>query len=623
LRNKKLFLGLFAVAAAGVGFFVVPSAAAPSNADCLMCHGQEDSGPLFVDEKKFAASIHGRNLCVSCHKDALEIPHPDKLAPVSCSNCHRLENKIYLNSDHGRALRGGRPEAATCKDCHGHSHTLLNSRNPASPVNRANIVNTCGQCHADTKRMSRFRLSEKDPLESYNETVHGKAFAEGRTNAAVCSDCHGTHDLHGASNPLSRVFRANIPNTCQSCHQNVALTYNESVHGQAAKAGLKESPVCTDCHGEHTILSPTDPGSSTFTGAITKTCSTCHTSLKLAAKVGLPVDRMETYKDSYHGLAGDRGNLRVANCASCHGFHDVLPSSDPRSSINRANLANTCGKCHTGAGERLSTGYVHGVPTDKHWTLVFVKKFYLLLIPLTLGLMLLHNFFDWLRKAWSGDPARHGHEANEIRLTRNERVQHFVLMGTFSLLAYTGFAARFSAQPWVQYVAPFSEEMRRSIHLWSALVFSVLSVYHLAYMGFSTRGRKLLRAFWPRWDDVKVFTGRQLYNLGLKKNPPQSTSFFNYAEKIEYWAMVWGSVIMAVTGCLQVFNNTALKYLPLWMMDLAMQIHFYEAVLALLAILIWHIYGVMLDPDVYPLNWAWLTGRVKPNHTKKPPDKKS
>ncbi|MBK8575224.1 MAG: cytochrome b/b6 domain-containing protein [Elusimicrobia bacterium] len=587
--QNRWFLFLSAWLAGGV-FLFAPRGHSATNDDCLACHGQTDLGPAFVDEKAFSGSIHGKILCVSCHQDAKEIPHVPTLASVSCAGCHRIEAAIYLKSDHGRAMGVGRAEAATCKDCHGHSHTLLNSRDPQSPVNRKNIVATCAQCHADMNRMAGVRLTQRDPLGTYAATVHGQALAAGRSNAAVCSDCHGTHDIFGAANPASRVYRPNIPKTCERCHENVALTYRESVHGTAMAAGVKESPVCTDCHGEHSILSPQDPGSSTHVGAITQTCSTCHTSTKLALKLGLPINRLKTYKDSYHGMAAERGNLKVANCASCHGFHDILPSSDPRSSIHRANLPTTCGQCHTGAGPRLSTGYVHGLPTSKHWSLWVVKVFYLFVIPLTVGLMFMHNFLDWARKAWSGKRTPLGEEEKTVRLTVNERIQHGVLILTFFLLAYTGFATKFSEESWMHAIAPLSEVARRAIHRWAALGFCLLSVYHVGYMILSRRGRVLLTALLPRWSDVKLFVDRQLFNVGIRKTPAPSTTFYTYAEKIEYWALVWGALVMGVTGTLQVFNNVSLRFFPLWTMDLAMQVHFYEAVLACLAILVWHLY---------------------------------
>ena len=591
-------------------------AESPDNDTCLACHGQKGTDAPFVDIQEFSQSIHGKNLCVSCHVDVQEVPHAPKLAAVSCARCHRLESQIYLSSDHGRAVARGKQEAASCKDCHGHSHTLLNSRDPKSPVNRKNIEATCARCHDDPKRMAPFRLTERNPVGSYNHTVHGMAFAQGKLNAAICSDCHGTHDLHGSQNPLSHVNRRRIPETCGRCHQNIVQVYLESVHGQAMRAGIKEAPVCTDCHGEHTIRSPKDPASSVYAGAVTKTCSSCHDSEKLNTKFGLPVDRLKTYLETYHGLASQRGDLRVANCASCHGHHDILPSSDPRSSIYPANLASTCGRCHPGAGSQLTKGFVHSAPSSKHWVLHVVRKFYLILIPLVLGFMLIHNLLDLVRKMLSGVEPDTPQDL-ENRLTLNERLQHGVLMLAFFLLAYSGFALKFPDAGWAQLLAPFAEETRRSMHRWAALFFTILGAYHVIYLVVTKRGRVVLRELVPVWHDVIAMIQQFAYVFGVRKKPPQARGMYHYPEKIEYWSLVWGSIIMVITGGLLVFNNFTLKHFPSWMSDLATLVHYYEAVLACLAILIWHGYLVVFDPKVYPMNWAWLTGfirrRLKPN----------
>ncbi len=588
------------------------------NSDCFACHGQQGATPHDVDEAAFKKSIHGKNLCVSCHADVTELPHAEKLASVACNRCHRVETQIYVNSDHGRAVARGRSEAATCKDCHGHSHTLLNSRDPSSPVNRRNIPQTCAHCHDNKEIMGKAKLTERDPFQSYSHTVHGEAFAKGQLNAAVCSDCHGTHDLHGGFNPASRISKQNIPETCGKCHQNVAAVYRVSIHGQANKAGIKEAPVCTDCHGEHTIQSPRDPASTVWAGAVTKTCTGCHASERIAMKFGMPVDRIKTYMDTYHGLASQRGDVRVANCASCHGYHDVLPSNDVRSSIYPTNLANTCGRCHPGAAEVLSRGYIHSPPSARHWVIALARRFYLILIPLVLGFMLLHNLLDFLRKLITPAPPLEIREDEPIRLTVNERWQHVVLILTFTVLAYSGFALKFHDATWAQVLAPFGENIRRALHRWTALIFCLLGVYHMIYMVGTRRGRMLLRAFLPSLADLRAMREQGAYSLGLRKDPPPAHGFYHYGEKMEYWSLLWGSLVMVVTGCLLVFNNFALKHFPLWISELATLVHYLEAILACLAILIWHGYAVVFDPRVYPMNWAWLTGfirRKKSDHT--------
>src|ERR1019366_2488474 len=615
--NVQKFLGGLAVI---WGALACPlRAESPDNDTCLACHGQKGTDAPFVDIQEFSQSIHGKNLCVSCHVDVQEVPHAPKLAAVSCARCHRLESQIYLSSYHGRAVARGKQEAASCKDCHGHSHTLLNSRDPKSPVNRKNIEATCARCHADAQRMSHSHLAERDPIASYNHTVHGLAFAQGKINAAICSDCHGTHDLHGSLNPASRVYKTKIPETCGRCHQNVAAVYKESIHGQAIAAGIKEAPVCTDCHGEHTIRSPKDPLSSVYAGAVTKTCSGCHASERLNLKLGLPTDRLTTYLDTYHGLAYQRGDLRVANCASCHGFHDVLPSSDPRSSINKANIASTCGRCHAGAGPQLTRGYVHSAPSNRHWVLSAVKRFYLWLISLVIGFMLFHNILDLLRKMIDPPAPPSPEEFTEVRLTVNERWQHALLMISFCLLAYSGFALKFPDAGWAQLFAPFAEETRRALHRWMALVFCALGFYHVLYLIGTRRGRTVLKSLLPVWHDAKTLGQQLAWSLVWRKELPEAHGTYHYPEKMEYWALVWGSIVMIVTGGLLIFYNFTLKHFPAWMSDLATLIHYYEALLACLAILVWHGYLVIFDPKVYPMNMAWLLGKIRRKPRTSPP----
>jgi len=457
--------------------------------------------------------------------------------------------------------------------------------------------------------MADVRLAEMNPVQSYRQTIHGEAFNLGDTDSAVCTDCHGTHGLFNALNPESSIFEKNIPDTCGNCHSEIAGIYKESIHGIAALKGTLEAPVCTDCHGGgHSIRSSEESGITTHGESVTQTCAVCHESELIIRKTDLPLDRLSTYRDSYHGLAARRGDSTVANCASCHGYHDILPSDDPGSSIHAANLAETCGRCHPGAGDKLSFGNIHGSPESKHWSLALVQWFYWIVIPLALGAMIVHNGLDWIRKVFAGTTT--GVHADSVRLTVNERLQHFVLFFTFILLALSGFALKFPDAFWSQYLAPSNETVRRSLHRWTALFFTLLSVYHFVYMIFSERGRFLLNKLIPRWTDVKDMLSVAAYNLGIRKSPPVHSDFYRYPEKLEYWSLVWGTVIMVLSGALLVFNNFTLKHFPLWISDLATLVHYYEAILACMAIAVWHLYGVIFDPEVYPMNCAWLNGRV-------------
>ncbi len=576
-----------------------------SNADCLACHDGINAG-------KYTGSVHGSNLCASCHIDVREIPHPEKLAKVNCSNCHNTESQIYTASDHGRAVKAG-VSAAGCLDCHGKPHELLDTRNSESPVYRLNIPGTCAKCHDDEKKMAEYNLLEKKPYKTYSESVHGKAILEkGLASSAVCTECHGSHNLSSPINPKSKIYRGNVPSTCGKCHENVLNTYLRSVHGKAASAGVRDTPICTDCHGEHTIRSHKDPESSVYATSIAKkTCGQCHAAEKIVTKYRLPRFRVETYLQSYHGLAGKFGVTTVANCASCHGIHNILPASDPESDVNKKNLPKTCGKCHPNAGEKLAKGSVHLEPSTEQDKAVFYVSFiYIVLIVLTIGGMLGHNLLDFMSEL-KEFYREHEKESVYIRFTLGERIQHLGLVITFILLAYTGFALRYHDAWWA---LPFTIwnpgfDWRGIVHRVVAAIFIALVIYHAYYLLFTPRGREQLKAMMIRWRDFTDFFGTMAYYFGFNKEKPKYPRY-NYIEKSEYWALVWGTVIMIITGSILTFEDFFLQHFPKWIFDVIRTIHYFEAVLAVLAIIVWHLYFNVFHPRHYPINFAMMTGKV-------------
>ncbi len=577
----------------------------PSNDDCLTCHDT-------IKIEEYNSSVHGANLCTSCHRDVREIPHQEKLAKVNCANCHKTESLIYNASDHGQAAKYGIP-AAGCLDCHGQPHAILDTRNSRSPIYRLNILETCAKCHGDEKKMAKYNLLEEKPVASYLGTVHGKAFKEGSLAlAATCTDCHGSHNLSSPANPASKIYWSNVPATCGKCHENVLSTYLRSVHGKAVIAGKRDAPVCTSCHGEHTIRAHKDPKSSVYSTVIAeKTCGQCHAAEKIITKYRLPAGRLDTYLQSYHGLAGKFGVTTVANCSSCHGIHNILPARDPDSDVNKNNLPKTCGKCHPNAGEKLTKGSVHLAPSVKQDRAVFyVTCIYMLLIILTIGGMLAHNALDFL-SAFRIHYRRNRKEAAYIRFTLGERIQHLCLVITFTLLAYTGFALRYRDAWWA---LPFTIwnpgfDWRGIIHRILAVVFVALVMYHAYYLAWTTRGKEQLKALMVRGRDFLDFFRTMAYYFGIRKEKPKYARF-NYVEKAEYWAMVWGAVIMIVTGTILTFENFFFRYFPKWIFDVARTIHYFEALLAVLAIVVWHLYFNIFHPTQYPINLSMTTGKV-------------
>jgi len=587
-----------------------------ANSDYLACHNnpnltkQVDGKPasLQIQPDHFRGSAHGSLNCVSCHSDVKALPHGAPPAKVSCSECHKDASAAYNQGLHAQALQNGNPKAATCGDCHGNAHEILRSSDPRSNVNHANIAQTCGVCHGQKFVMEGSGISSR-PFFSYEESVHGRAVASGNPKAAVCTDCHGNHDIRPPSDSQSSIFRVNIPQTCGQCHKAIADEFNQSVHGQALARGNGQTPVCTDCHGIHLIKSHTDPSSSVASQALAKTtCAQCHEGMKLAQEFDVPGKRASSYMDSYHGLASKMGSSVVANCASCHGIHNILPSTDAKSMINRQNLAQTCGKCHPGASENFILGKVHldvvSSPDIGSTATRWVRWIYLPLIGLVIGGMLVHNGLIWGKKALA---IRRAQNRDIVRLTRRLRLQHALLLTSFTVLVLTGFALKYP-DSWLGAVLA-SEAIRRVGHRIAAVVMLVAGAYHVAYLMFTKEGREGFRDLLPRRKDLSDVWRNLAYYAGRGSTKPEFGRF-GYAEKAEYWALVWGTLIMGLTGLMIWFKLGWFAFLPRWFVDIAGAIHFYEAILATLAIVVWHLYQVIFDPDVYPLNWAFWDGRI-------------
>jgi cytochrome b subunit of formate dehydrogenase len=242
---------------------------------------------------------------------------------------------------------------------------------------------------------------------------------------------------------------------------------------------------------------------------------------------------------------------------------------------------------------------------------------YWLLIPVTIGLMLLHNLGDWVRKLiarrfsvrrdrlWDRDYSEHG----ELRMLPFERVQHAVLALSFLTLVWTGFALKYPDQWWARplLLMEGTHSMRSLIHRIAAGVFMAVTLTHLVSLIVSRKLREHWKEMLPTTNDPREALSNFAYNLGLGSEPPGRSSH-SYVEKAEYWAVVWGAVVMIATGLLLWANNLVMKLLPKSWLDVATSVHFYEAVLATLAIVVWHFYPIIFDPDVYPLNTAFLTG---------------
>ena len=319
------------------------------NKDCLICHDQPDqrmtlpSGEiLFITVKgdTYHASVHGHQgyACVQCHTDITEYPHPGL-------------------------------EAQTLRDV-----TISMNR-------------SCARCH-------------KEKFDATQDSVHAKALGEGNIEAAVCSDCHGAHDVAPPDEPRTR-----IPQTCERCHSEIYKRYEHSVHGEALIGeGNPDVPTCIDCHGVHNVSGPST--SESFHLSSPLLCAECHADQELMAKYGVSTDVFDTYLSDFHGttvlfeseVPGQETNKPV--CIDCHGVHDMRKADDPESQVMKENLLTTCQKCHPDANANFPSSWLgHYVPDRNTYPAVyFIELFYKILIPVMLVGMLIFVISDFIRR---------------------------------------------------------------------------------------------------------------------------------------------------------------------------------------------------------------------------------
>ena len=302
--------------------------------------------------------------CLGCHGGdptmSMDLPSGEKLGIY-------VDQAVFGKSVHGEMLR--------CTDCHTEKTGYPHESKPFASKRDVQVAyyEQCKSCH----------------FANYTKTldgVHYAVMAKGNRKAALCVDCHGSHDIQRAAEPRTRISQ-----TCATCHGEVFKVYAASVHGRDAAAGNQDVPVCTDCHKAHDIL---DPKNGALAARTPEICGRCHTNEKMMSKYKLSTKVVDTYLKDFHGMSAtlqrgkkiDRKNF-AAVCTDCHGVHDIQKSSDPGSHTIQANLVQTCKRCHPGATKNFPDAWLsHYEPTPQKATLVWsIQLFYKLIIPFMVG----------------------------------------------------------------------------------------------------------------------------------------------------------------------------------------------------------------------------------------------
>ena len=568
----KVVLAVPAVA----GKAAKPAAAMLDNATCLACHGNEGFSmpgadgkprPLHVVKEKFELSVHAKRQCVECHQDITEIPH-QKTGPlkVSCVQCHQklwqaMEDdksgepkyqrlgvvvdqiERYMKSVHARPNKGDQTRTnASCINCHD-AHYVFPLGSTGRADWRINIPLVCGKCH-DKQRGE------------YATSVHGKeVLQKGNPAAAICSDCHTTHDIES---PAVVSAKLAIVANCGGCHTESFRTYTETYHGQVHKLGYAYTAKCYDCHGGHSVQRVSDPASRVHPDNRLGTCRQCHTN-------------------------ATRGFLTFAPHATTHDF-DRYP--------------------HVWIAAKFMIALLVGVFLFfwTHTALWFYREYQ-------------DRKEGKTRPHVTGVDLRPQGKQFQ-RFGPVWRLAHLVFAVSVMTLVLTGMAVFFAETAWAKVVVSVfgSPKVAALVHRSAAAIMLGIFFVHLVY--FLVRiGRNWSAFRWfgplslvPNWQDLKDIIAMFQWFLGRRPRPQFDR--WTYWEKFDYWAVFWGMAIIGGSGFMLAVPEATASVLPGWVFNVATIVHGEEAVLAAVFLFTVHFFNNHFRPDKFPLDIVMFTGAV-------------
>jgi cytochrome b subunit of formate dehydrogenase len=612
-----------------------------SNSDCLDCHTDPSNTRMVNGQKvplaifptnSFARSVHSMLDCMDCHTGVKELVHDANLPAPDCSGCHEQEAKDYATSIHGMSHAMGASGAAQCWDCHG-THDILPVKDPSSPVYKMNLPATCAKCHSNKTLTKEYQIEIPEAANQYIDSIHGTALLKmGLIVAPSCDDCHGVHTIKRSVDRDSPINHANVAKTCGKCHVGIEATYDKSVHGQLLAKGDPRGPVCIDCHSAHQIVNPTG---NNFKAISDERCGKCH------------ADRLAHYSETYHGKAMALGKPNsapeVAACYDCHGFHDILPPSNPQSHLSKTNILATCQQCHPGATQKFTQYQPHANPLDaKNYPLL-----HLVFLAMTGLLIGTFSFFGLHTLGWgvraiylyladtkTFREAKFQTQVGDEWFTRFEpfeRFLHFLVVTSFLTLVVTGMPLKFYYTDWAKFIFSLigGPETARMLHRLGALVtFLYFSLHLTSLVGKAWKGRGKLRnpetgkferkrlfavlfgpdSMVPTIQDWKDLVAHNKWFFG--KGPKPSFDRWTYWEKFDYFAVFWGVAIIGASGLVMWFPEFFTRFMPGWVINIALILHSDEALLAAGFIFSIHFFNTHFRIEKFPMDTVIFSGRV-------------
>jgi cytochrome b subunit of formate dehydrogenase len=606
---------------------------------CATCHTEPslwdaDKQKLYISQESLESDVHWQKgvACSDCHGgDPASLNYAAAHAGFTplgqvrqrCVVCHNDQRLGLLKGVHAKAGEQddrGRRLPLDCGQCHGtNAHAIFPAKDHRSPVFLNNQVRTCGSCHPEDRQ-------------TYENTVHGKGLNEsGLMVTAVCADCHGAHGIYYAADRRSTLHISNVAATCSKCHQFIEERLQKSVHGRGGKLGsateqpaeggrIKRMPGCTDCHQGHHLLSSDLPE---FRQLVASSCGNCHAEMS------------SHYALSMHSELTEQGYTAAANCADCHGSHDVLPVDDPSSRLAAGeNRLHTCQKCHVHAVSNFADFDPHAnfkdaarFPTlhaDYDWIKFSLNFFF--------ACFLLHAFL-WFVRALV-DRLQHGGHAtlvsNQYALLRFgsiQRATYAALTVAFLGLTLTGLALKYSDQEWGQWLARGLGGFR-SASAWHNFFAVLAIVAFVVQLGgaLTTMFRLRQERTWtaiilgpdslvPNGRDVRDFFKMLGWFIGFGKKP--GFEKWTYWEKLDYWGFLFAASLIGISGFMLWFPNLTCLVFPGRILNVAKMVHSEFAIYMASFLFLIHFFHAHFRPEKFPMDLSVLTGMVSEEHLRK------
>ncbi len=527
--------------------------------------------------------------CMQCHDKHISSDSYNKSVHKSllCSACHIKDDaKPVDNISKGKTSCIVSFKPMNCAGC----HSTVAKEHETSIHNSTRLPVTCSKCHADIHKITSIKNNKKE-------------------SSLLCSQCHEKEK-----------------------------PYFNSVHFKAIENGKNDAPGCTDCHNKHAIskIDNVSQGRTFHTQA----CMKCHADEEMMKRNSVTTIAPKSYFESYHGKNIRLGYPeKVAGCADCHSSHSILPAKDSGSTVNSANLINTCKQCHKEASDGFSKFIAHAEPNNsqKYPGLFWITIFMNILLAGTFLFFWIHSML-WIFRGFVEKKQKRNAEdftgetkypASEIKIKRKvyrrfkplHITLHLFVVTSFLALALTGLPLKFNYTSWGKALMDLLGGISTAglIHRIGAIVtfgyFFITLVMSIRFL-FSKKNSKqpfFKRLFGPDSlfiNKKDISDIKAMFRWFFFRGPKPSFERWTYWEKFDFLAVFWGVAIIGSSGLVLWFPEFFSYFLPGWIFNMATIIHSDEALLAVGFIFTVHFFNTHLRAEKFPMDFVIFNGQV-------------